>query len=536
VNSAARLLGAEPADLPAELPTLLARLDRIHPLQAGTSAKRKRNHMSEFKRAFVAVGWHERRNKADFLPPWLVLFNALPTKFHRCALTRFFCFCSKNGILPDQVDDAVSARFRRFLDQVDFCRKPATMQRDVCRVWNRMVDRIAAWPRTRLTLPRSDRFWALPWEAFPATLRSDTERWLAQGADENVFDVHAPREPLRPATINTRRHQIRQFASALVLSGRDPASLGSLADLVTPDAFEDGMRVLLQRAKTGAKAQPGAFGLCLLSVAKHWVGLPKKEMDAMTRVVARVRTRQRGMTEKNKEMLRQLDNPARRHDLLTFPQRTLEEVRSSPGSSHGDALRVQTAVAVEILIKTAIRRANLAAIDLDRHLRWTRTRKSITAHLVFDGPEVKNGKDLAFELSGETVVLLRTYLDDYRPVLIDGPNRYLFPGKGPEHKVAHRLSSQIARHVHQRTGITLTAHSFRHIAAKLTLEDNIVNYEGARQLLGHSSLRTTTEYYCGEERLAHLRRYDALVERQREDASGGTPGGTAKTRRRGDRR
>jgi hypothetical protein len=79
VLSAARLLGAAPADLPAELPTLLARLDRIHPLQAGTSAKRKRNHMSEFKRAFVAVGWHERRNKADFLPPWLVLFNALPT-------------------------------------------------------------------------------------------------------------------------------------------------------------------------------------------------------------------------------------------------------------------------------------------------------------------------------------------------------------------------------------------------------------------------------------------------------------------------
>ena len=167
------------------------------------------------------------------------------------------------------------------------------MQRDVCRVWNRMVDRIAAWPQTRLTLPRSDRFWALPWEAFPATLRSDTERWLAQGAAEDVFDVHAPREPLRPATINTRRHQIRQFASALVLSGRDQASLGSLADLVTPSAFEDGMRVLLQRAKTGAKAQPGAFGLCLLAVAKHWVHLPKEEMDAMARVVDRVRTRQR---------------------------------------------------------------------------------------------------------------------------------------------------------------------------------------------------------------------------------------------------
>ena len=233
-------------------------------------------------------------------------------------------------------------------------------------------------------------------------------------------------------------------------------------------------------------------------------------------------------------MLRQLDNPARRRDLLTFPQRTLEEARRDSTVSHTAALRVQSAVAVEILIKTAIRRANLAAIDVDRHLRWTRTRTSTTVHLVFDGHEVKNGRDLAFELSGETVALLQAYLDDYRPALIDEPNPYLFPGKGPGHKVAHRLSSQIARHVHQRTGVTLTAHSFRHIAAKLMLEDNVVNYEGTRQLLGHTSLRTTTEYYCGEERAAHLRRYDALVERQRGATAGEAPGTAAG--RRGDRR
>jgi integrase len=536
VLSAARLLGAEPPDLPAELRTLLARLARIHPVQANTTLKRLQNLGAELKRAFVVVGWHERRNKAGFLPTWLSLFDALPTKFDRCALTRFFGFCSNNGIQPNQVDDAVIARFRSFLDRVDFCRDPATMQRDVCRVWNRMVDKVATWPRTRLALPRSDRFWALPWEAFPATLRSDTEAWLTQGSTDEDFGDDAPMKPLRPATINTRRHQIRQFASALVLGGRDPASLGSLADLVSPDAFKDGMRIMLNRARTGAKTQPGAFGLCLLSIAKHWVDLPEKEMKIMTRRVARQRTRQRGMTGKNQEMLRQLDNPARRRDLLTFPQRTLEKVRRGPKTSRGDALQVQTAVAVEILIKTAIRRANLAAIDLDRHLRWTRARNCVTAHLVFDGKEVKNGKDLAFELSGDTVVLLRTYLDDYRPVLVDGPNRHLFPGKGPGHKVAHRLSGQIARHVHQQTGVTLTAHSFRHIAAKLILEDNVVNYEGARQLLGHSSLRTTTEYYCGEERQAQIRHYDGLVERQRDGVFGEAPGGTAKAGRRGDRR
>ncbi|EWY36185.1 hypothetical protein N825_29460 [Skermanella stibiiresistens SB22] len=45
-----------------------------------------------------------------------------------------------------------------FIDQVDFCREPATMRRDVCRVWNRMIDEVAAWPPTRLASPRSYRF------------------------------------------------------------------------------------------------------------------------------------------------------------------------------------------------------------------------------------------------------------------------------------------------------------------------------------------------------------------------------------------
>jgi hypothetical protein len=44
-----------------------------------------------------------------------------------------------------------------------------------------------------------------------------------------------------------REYQIRQFASALVRRGWDPASLRSLADIVAIDAFKDGLRYLLER-------------------------------------------------------------------------------------------------------------------------------------------------------------------------------------------------------------------------------------------------------------------------------------------------
>jgi integrase len=537
VRSAARLLNAQPPHLPAELRTLLAKLHRVSPGPSGISRKRRQNISAELKRAFEVVGWRQRQNKGSLTPAWRRLFEALPDKFSRCSLTRFFRFCcSEQDIEPDQVDDAVLTAFRGYLDEIDFCREPATMHRDVARVWNQMSAQVEGWPSATLILPRSDRFWALRWTELPASLRADTEAWLAQNAADDPFDDQAPMTPLKPATIKARDQQIRMFASALVQSGQDPASLRSIADLLVPSAFKVGMKQLLDRAKDGAKTQPGAIGQCLLAAAKYWVHLPKTEVEAMRRVVGRVRDRQRGMTEKNKMILRQLDNPTCRRNLLDFPRQVLEDVRRRTEVSRAAALLVQSALATEVLIKTAIRRANLASIHLDRHLRFIRTRHTTTVHLVFEGHEVKNGQDLAFELSGETVRLLQAYLDDYRPTLVTGDNRFLFPGRGSTPKAAHRLSSQLTKHVYDRTGITLTAHSFRHIAAKLLLEDNAVNYEGARQLLGHTSLKTTTEFYCGEERAAHLRRYDAIVERQRGGGVGEPPSRTGTARRRGDQR
>jgi integrase len=516
VISAARLLGADPGQLAAELPTLLARLDRIHPVQAKVTRKRLQNLRAELRRAFEAVGWRVRHNKGRFTPAWRALFEALPTKFQRGALTRFFRFCSERGIAPDQVDDAVAPEFRHYLDHIDFCRDPTTRHRDVCRVWNQMAERIAGWPQVRLTVPRSDRFWGLSWDAFLPTLLADVEAFLAQDAAEDPFDDRAPLKPLRPATIQNRLQKIRLFASALVLSGHPADSLRSVADLFAPGAFKKGMRVLLDRAEKGAKTQPGAVGVCLLAIAKYWVRLPKSELDPMRRVITRIRERPKGMAEKNKEILRQFDDPIRLRALLEFPFRVLEDVSRAKEVTRAAARQVETAVAVEVLIKTAIRRGNLASIHLDQHLRWIRTRNGVSAHLVFPEHEVKNGKNLAFELSGETARLLQIYLDVYRPKLVNGANRFLFPGRESSHKVDHRLSSQITKDVHARTGLFVTPHIFRHLMAKLILADNLANQEGARQSLGHRSVKTTIEFYCEEQRAVHLRHYDDLIERQRD--------------------
>ena len=49
----------------------------------------------------------------------------------------------------------------------------------------------------------------------------------------------------------------------------------------------------------------------------------------------------------------------------------------------------------------------------------------------------------------------------------------------------------------RHSGLLVHPHLFRHIAARLALQEAPGNYEQARRLLGHSSIDTTTLYYTG---------------------------------------
>ncbi len=273
-----------------------------------------------------------------------------------------------------------------------------------------------------------------------------------------------PCRPVRPGTLVAREGQLRRFAAALVHRGRDPASLRGLADLVAIETFKDGLRFFLER-RGGTSSAIADLAASLKAVARHWVAVDAAHLLRMAAVMRRLEVPRRGLTAKNRQRLRPLDDPKTRLALLLLPQRLLHLAGQTRQPCRA-ALLVQMALAIELLLMTAVRGGNLAAIELERHLvRPGRSRNAI--HLVFAPHEVKNGECLEYPLPPESVALLERYCTEFRPALAPAGSTALFPGRRGQPKGRPLLAGQISATVFRHTGLRVHTHLFRHIGAKL---------------------------------------------------------------------
>jgi integrase len=73
------------------------------------------------------------------------------------------------------------------------------------------------------------------------------------------------------------------------------------------------------------------------------------------------------------------------------------------------------------------------------------------------------------------------------------------------------LSQQISETIFKHTGLTMTPHQFRHLAAKLILDENPGQYEMVRQFLAHKSTKSTMTFYAGLQTSNAARHYDQML-------------------------
>jgi len=510
--------------IPAHPGYLRQRLERFTPATVGMSQRRWINVVSLVRAGLRLAGLSTvpGRYTLPMSPEWQDLWRRINDLRTRNALSRLARYCSEIAITPEQVNDTFMDRFRLGITEEGIVRNPREVHRVACKAWNRLIGIASDWSLERLSEPSYRVSHTLPWCRFPHTLKVEVDSYLDRLAGKDLL-AELDFRPLRPSSIATRERQLRQFASALVHRGRDPQTLGGLADLVAIDTFKDGLRFFLDRAGNKKTKAVHDLACALKAMARHQVKVDAAQLDRLRSICRQLDPGGRGLTDKNRELLRQFDDERNLASLLLLPERLVAQACRHRVPTRAEALLVQLALAIEIELMVPIRIGNLARLDHERHLLRTRTHGRGVVHLVIPGDEVKNGVDIEAVLPAPTVALLDLYVGTYRPLLFTVPSSFLFPGKGGRPKNRHTLGLQISQVIRKRTGLRVNPHAFRHIMTKVGLTAEPGNYGMMRLVNGHKSVGTVERYYSGTEGPVAVQRFDNHVLRLRERLAAANP-------------
>jgi integrase len=521
IRALGKLMNRDLSFLPAHPGFYRKAFKKLHPEHCGLSKSRIANIKSDILFALRHVGCIEgaRTYMAPLRLEWAVLWDkAACTGRLRLYVSRLMHYCSARGISPEDVDDAVSQNLLQAIVDESFIDDPVRTYKGILRTWNKLVDQVADWPQTKLTISYDRDDYSIPLDQFPQSFRDEVDAMVVQWTGEDILDDFGPLKPLAPRTIKTRLYRLRQIVTGLVHSGHDIDTITSMRIVVDIEAAKTALRYHLDRAGDQTTAQVQDLAVLIKTLAKYWVKVDEKHLNALKDLCIKVRPDIKGLTPKNRNRLRQFDDSKNVWLLLSFPTKEIEAALKADQGRRLDAVRVQVALAVALLLKMPVRAANLVGLHLERHIQRTRSGNKGVVHIVIPGHEVKNGEGLEFELPDEIVRLLDLYLRDYHPRLTDEPSPWLFPGREPgEHKAIMTLGEQVRRQMFKTTGLYVNLHLFRHICAKLYLDCMPGGYEVVRRLLGHRSSETTIRFYAGMEGKSASRHYDDVILQLRKD-------------------
>lgn len=504
-NTTAKWFGLPLSAIPASPAFLRKRFDRLHPSHVGVSERRIGNVKSLLLRAIREAGLSTALGdyQCPLSPEWQNLFTQIDDKYLRTGISRFLRYCSKQGILPSDVNDVVASNYLEALETESLVKRPRELHQTCCRLWNKVGVSVEDWPETTLTVPRYDNNkYTIPDSMIPLPLQAEIDDYLDRLAGADLFQ--GPVKPLKPSSLKTMRRRIGWYLSALHHVGEDVTQIDSLSKLCQYELFVKAIRWHWERAGKRQTLNVASIAWTIYCIAAKHLGCDEETANRYQDAIAQLRPAHTGLSEKNREALRQFDDPAVVQRFLQCPD-ALWDLANKQDNRKGHWL-AQAAIAIEVLIYAPIRLQNLSTLRLDRHLSWANNR----CHIHLPADEVKNGITLDFILPQPVSDRLRAYVDRWHHRFGHSASVFLFPGHHGA-KDGSTMRKQIKRTLFDHTGIRLSPHQFRHVAAKLLLDQLPGHYEVVRKLLGHTNLSSVYEYYSGAETKAATELYDDVI-------------------------
>ncbi|MBM3552364.1 MAG: hypothetical protein FJX45_11485 [Alphaproteobacteria bacterium] len=443
---------------------------------------------------------------AYLTPEAETLLARVGNRHDRCHLVGFLGHaCSRGRPLGELNGYDLAAYEAALIDQK--VARPKQAARDAAHAWNRMAAR-PGWPGGPITPKSNIRHSTLSFGKLPLSLRKDISCYLTKQSEEDVFGDPGAKA-LASATLKDRRGKICQLVTLAVAAGVDLSSLRSLKGVVKEPIVRAILEALWVRSNHKANAHAANLARLLRLIAKHHAGAPQAVLALINRAESRLRPGKQGMTDRNRKKLRRIvDDEETLHRLIQLPSEVAARVdRDTP--SFADAIAIQTALAIQIVLMAPMRAKNLAGLDFKHHVDII---NPACCHIVIEAADVKNDRDLEYSLGAGFMRLLTLYRDTYWPILAgDRQTSAVFISRNGRQKTPGALGVQIASFIKEHVGVDMHVHLFRHLAGYLFLRAHPGEYEPVRQLLGHKSIRTTVDFYVGLEQEHSFKRYDEIL-------------------------
>jgi integrase len=509
LNLLCRVVGRPLSEIPADPEPIRKLLEdapwQVHDVKKARWANAKSLIVSTLHQ--VGVLSIRSRQRRCLLPGWQSLLALLPEAGLAQKLSRFARWCSSKGINPEHLAIETFERFATELTELSLVKEPREQMHVARRAWNKAVEQVTAWPQLRVPSPEDRLCYSLPWEAFSQSLQDEVADYRQKRLTPDPFDDE--HSPIRPITVRQHLDQLRRHASRLVQDGVARDDLVNLTILLKPELVKRSLLLQLgDQGQTTPRASATANALCAVA---QYLDLPGEQVCELRRMASRLRYRPNGMTAKNKERLGHLRPQRVLQKLSCLPPSIAQELEKVKKPEYRHATRMRLAVAIEILLMTPMRVANLAALDLGQHFGQLNVGHDEEIQISIPADEVKNCKPLEFVLPQPTARILNSYRQRFRPLLLEAPSSKLFPCRSGGAMNSASLARAIRDGIKRELGLTINAHLFRHLGAFLYLSRHPGDYETVRRVLGHKSINTTVTFYAGIEMEHSMRRFDEVM-------------------------
>jgi Phage integrase family len=437
---------------------------------------------------------------------WVALCEPITNKHDLSFMRQLGSFCSSIGAEPHQVDEAAIVAYESNIRDKG-SKRPTQLIRDTRKTWNRLSATLPSWPKTQLEIVSRRTNPSVAPEGLPESFIANVEAFLHRSSNGGRFKP-LRKGPRADATRIDTRRKIFQLVTMLAAKGWDLSKLNGLQDLVLNRTALDIILDTMWDEGAGENCAHHYNRVRLLkAIAKDWANCDEETLNLLKEAEASFRETTDGLTERNKAKIRQFADENNIRRLVMLPANVTEDLHPEKPTL-GEAIVVQSALAVSILLAAPVRAKNLASIDITKHIHRV---SEANCYLVFPDHEVKNKVDLEYPLPLATIDLLDLYMKVYRPLLLAEETNALFISRSGRKKTAAELGAQIPRFIKDYLGIDLNLHLFRHLAAFLFLKKHPGEFETVSKLLNHKSSRTTMKFYVELNNVEAFKRFDAIV-------------------------